>query len=100
MNWFDVNKTDVPEGIELLLYNEVWINEDFNSKGIRIGFLDGDGTWITAYWCNYHDEYHTRRSDTDDEQFKLSKGIDQIPTYWTHISEIQFPKTSAQIIIK
>lgn len=51
-------------------------------QGIRIGFLDDLSGWTSAYWCNYHDEYHTRTSDEDDEQFEDYKAVNQIPTHW------------------
>lgn len=71
-----------PEGVECLLQNEKWINEDYNPKGIRNGFLGGDGIWVSNYWCNYHDEYHTRTSDEDDESFSDPKAENQVPTHW------------------
>lgn len=74
---------DLPKkGVEVLLYNKNWINEDFTPQGIRIGFLDDLSGWTSAYWCNYHDEYHTRTSDEDDEQFEDYKAVNQIPTHW------------------
>ena len=58
---------------------------DFNPKGIRIGFLDDVSGWISAYWCNYHDDYHTRTSDEDDKQFNDYKAENQVPTHWMEI---------------
>lgn len=86
MKWIKLTEDNKPEeGQELLLFNEKWIDEDFNPKGIRIGFYSDAGGWITAYYCNIHDCYHTRISDEDDEQFKLSEGKDQIPTHFMEI---------------
>jgi hypothetical protein len=64
MSWVktDIALSDpspIQEGIEYLLYNEEWIDEDFNPEGTRIGFYNG-GEWLTAKWCDYHDEYHTK----------------------------------------
>jgi hypothetical protein len=83
--WISV-KEKLPEaGFEVLLYNEKWICEDFNPKGIRIGCRDDLAGWYSAYWCNYHDEYHTRTTDEDDKQFTDFKAENQIPTHWMEI---------------
>lgn len=85
MKWIDL-KTEKPEvGQEVLLYNEKWIDEDFNPKGIRIGWFGDSSGWTSAYWCNYHDEYHTRDNADDNEQFTDSKAENQVPTHWMPI---------------
>lgn len=38
MNWRKFSKEKPPQGQEVLAYNRAWINEDFNPKGVRIGF--------------------------------------------------------------
>ena len=82
MRWIPLTEKEPEEGFEVLLYNKNWINEDWNPKGVRVGYLDGVGGWISAYWCNYHDDYHTRTSDEDDKQFEDYKAENQIPTHW------------------
>ena len=72
-------------GVEVILHNPKWINEDYNPKGVRIGFFDDVMGWVSAYWCSYHDCYHTRLSTEDNVHFKDSKGADQIPTHWREI---------------
>lgn len=42
---------------EVLGYHPEWINPDFNPKGIRIGFIGGEGTFLSAYWWDYQDTY-------------------------------------------
>jgi hypothetical protein len=85
--WINI-KDELPEsGIEVLLFNEKWINEDWNPKGMRIGFLDDVAGWVSSYWCNYHDEYHTRTTDEDDHQFEDFKAENQIPTHWMPLPE-------------
>ena len=37
-----------PIGVEVIAYNHKWVDEDFNSKGTRIGFLSDDG-FISAF---------------------------------------------------
>lgn len=81
MNWIAIKDKEPEIGIEVLFYNEKWVDEDFNPNGVRIGFRD-DICYTSAYWCNYHEDYHTRTSDEDNDQFELAKAIDQIPTHW------------------
>lgn len=83
--WISIDKQLPESGIEVLLFNAKWKNEDFNPKGVRIGFKDDVGGWISTYWCNYHDEYHTRTTDEDDKQFADFKAENQIPTHWMEI---------------
>ena len=83
------NENESESGFEYLLYNEKWINEDYNPKGIRIGFLDDVSGWVTAKWCNYHDCYHTRTSIEDDVMFEDFKCENQIPTHFMEIPDTQ-----------
>ena len=85
-NWTLISEKLPPIGQEVLFQNDKWINMDYNPKGIRIGFLDGTENYYSAYWCSIHDEYHTRNSAEDDSNYKLKKGIDQIPTKWKEIN--------------
>jgi hypothetical protein len=46
--WIDV-KERLPEiGVEIILFNGKWIDEDFNPNGTRVGFIDDRG-WTSAY---------------------------------------------------
>jgi hypothetical protein len=83
--WVSINDKKPEQGIEVLFFNERWIDDDFNPKGIRIGFIDDVSGYVTAKWCNYHDEYHTRDSAEDDKQFEDFEAINQIPTHWMPI---------------
>lgn len=38
MNWKKFKEEKPPEGEEVLAYHPSWIDEDFNPRGIRIGF--------------------------------------------------------------
>jgi hypothetical protein len=83
--WIPIEEELPPEdGQDILLKNEKWINEDYNVNGVRIGCY-GDGKWMSASWCNNHDEYHTRTSEIDDETFTDSLAVNQIPTHWRPI---------------
>lgn len=96
MNWIKIESdTEIPTGIELLLFNEKWIDEDFNPNGVRIGFKDDLTNWTTAQYSNYQDCYYTRTADEDDNKFKLSKAVDQIPT---HFKVIDSPLKKKHII--
>jgi hypothetical protein len=81
-NWIDISVNPPIIGTEVLFFNEKWINEDWNPNGIRVGFLDDMNGYTSAYWCNYHDEYHTRISGEDNKNFEDSKGANQVPTHW------------------
>ena len=83
--WISIDKQLPEAGFEVLLFNAKWIDEDFNPKGVRIGCRDDLAGWYSAYWCNYHDEYHTRTTDEDDKQFTDFKAENQIPTHWMEI---------------
>ena len=83
--WIPIEEELPPEdGQEILLKNEKWIDEDYNIKGVRAGSYC-DEIWTSAYWCGHHDEYHTRTSDEDDDQFTDSLAVNQIPTHWRPI---------------
>lgn len=81
--WTKVEDILPDEGIEVLCFNEAWIDEDFNPKGVRIGFLNGDG-WITAHWWNYQDTYmtisHSECDDNDEFGGHIRDNID--PTHY------------------
>lgn len=85
MNWIDIQNELPPTGEEVVLFSPRWINEDFNPKGVRIGFRDDVSGWVTAHWCNVHDEYHTRTSDRNDYNYKDYSKLNQIPTHWMRI---------------
>lgn len=88
--WIKIEKeSNLPEtGIEVLCFNENWIDEDFNPNGIRIGFLN-DEEWITAHWWNYQDTYMTiSHSDCDDDESYGGTIRDNIdPTHYKLIDE-------------
>ena len=72
-----------PEHEEVLFYNEKWINEDFNPRGIRIGFMSNDD-FTTAHWWNYQDTYETINHVNCDDDNSYSKEIRESikPTHW------------------
>lgn len=73
MSWQPI-KT-IPENQEVLLYDPSWVCEDFNPKGIRIGFYgQGDGLYYTAEWVDHQDFY-------------ASVEIELPPTHWMPLPE-------------
>lgn len=74
-DWIPVTKQlPKPEDFEVTGYSKEWIHEDYNPRGIRSCFINGDGTdWVSAKWCNSQDYWHG-----DDES---------APTHWKYIDE-------------
>jgi len=86
--WSRVQDETPEYGLEVLCFNEKWVDEDFNPNGTRVGFLNGDDTWITAFYWSYQDTYMTvckteqHFEDWDDE---LKESTD--PTHWLSIPD-------------
>jgi hypothetical protein len=78
--WHSVLKDDMPEeGVDVIGYNEKWVDDDFNPKGIRMCILmdEGDlimdplpGEWLSAKWCPGRDNF---------------VGSSTAPTHWRKI---------------
>jgi hypothetical protein len=58
-DWVNYAVIKPPVGIEVLAQTDNWINEDYNKKGIRIGFQNenDEGEFISAKWDNCGDTY-------------------------------------------
>ena len=50
MNWKKFKEEKPSEGEEVLAYHPSWIDEDFNPRGIRIGFWNGGDDFKSAHW--------------------------------------------------
>lgn len=86
--WIKYSKETLPpQGEEVIAYNHKWINEDFNPKGIRIGFRDGDDEFLSAHWLDYQDSYITiSKSICEDNPYFYQRLIDSTePEYWRRI---------------
>ena len=84
--WISI-EDELPTGEdEVLLFNKKWINKDYNPKGVRIGFLGGDG-FISAHWWNYQDCYMTVSKNECENNPKFSDDIknNTEPTHWRPI---------------
>lgn len=67
MNWKKFKEEKPSEGEEVLAYHPSWIDEDFNPRGIRIGFWNGGDDFKSAHWWDYQDCYITiSHCDCDD----------------------------------
>lgn len=88
--WIKYEKQSLPPtGVEVLAYNSKWINEDFNPKGIRVGFRDGDDEFISAHWWDYEDAYITiSKSICENSPYFFQRFIDNTePEYWRIIPD-------------
>lgn len=85
--WISIKEKLPEQGIEVLLFNENWKDEDYNTKGIRIGFLDGLNGFISAHWWNYQDCYMTISKDECLGNPHFSEKIQNStePTHWKNI---------------
>lgn len=79
------------EGVEVIGYNKAWIDEDFNPKGARVGFLCDD-RFISAYWWDYQDCYITIDKDRcfDDPEFYANHINNTEPECWLPIPKVQY----------
>lgn len=79
-----------PEGVEVIAYHHKWIDEDFNPNGTRVGFLNGDGEFTSAYWWDYQDCYQTiNKSNCEDNKDFFKSHIDNTePEYWCYVPEL------------
>lgn len=70
-----------PVATEVIFYSEQWVNEHFNPQGIRIGFLDNFGNYVTAQYNIMKETYVQRENSQFDEEPKS-----QTPTHWMPIT--------------
>lgn len=87
--WRNVEEELPPIGEEVLFFHEDWIDEDFNPKGVRIGFrLDED--YVTAHYWSHQDCYmtisHSECDNNDAFSDKTKKSIN--PHKWKPIYNI------------
>ena len=72
-----------PFGVEVIAYHHKWIDEDFNPRGIRVGFLGFDG-FISAFWYDEQDCYETiSKLHCESNKDCYANHIDNIePEFW------------------
>lgn len=54
---------------EVVAFHPSWIDEDFNKKGIRCGFIGGELTFISAKWNDYQDTYDNDETEMPTHYF-------------------------------
>lgn len=88
--WINYKKRKPEDFVEVLAYNKNWIDEDFNPTGIRIGFIDGNGDFTSAYWWDYQDCYETISKAICEENSEFySKHIGNTePTHWMSMPKL------------
>ena len=86
MEWINYSKQKPPLGEEVIAYNKKWIDEDFNPKGTRVGFLSDNG-FISAFWWDTQDDYIAiDKSKVDTNPFFFQRHVDNTePEYWMEI---------------
>jgi len=57
--WHETSIITAPHGIPVWCWSDKWIDEDFNPEGVREGFYNDEGYWITCGWDACHDVYTT-----------------------------------------
>lgn len=92
IEWLNFKEKEPPFGEEVLAFNRKWIDEDFNPKGIRVGFLSDDG-FISAFWYDEQDCYETisKQHCEDDEDFYANHIDNTEPEFWTYFPEFVNP---------
>lgn len=64
VQWSNDMESAPKDGTPLWLFNEDWIDEDFNPQGICYGsYCDGLDCWVVAYWDSVNDEYSKENKD-------------------------------------
>lgn len=71
-------------GIEVIAFHHKWIDEDFNPNGTRVGFINGDDTFTSAFWWDYQDCYTEINAEKCEEHpdFYRSHIDNTEPEYW------------------
>lgn len=89
--WISVKDKLPPEGIEVIAFHHKWIDEDFNPNGTRVGFLNGNHEFTSAFWWDYQDCYETiNRTNCEQHRDFFRSHLDNTePEYWCPIPNIK-----------
>lgn len=91
--WQKVSEKMPEMGVEVIGYNQGWVDEDFNPNGTRVCFYDDTG-WYSAKWNNDQDSYDT----TGCARCKCSEGSYEVcsscepktkPTHWIPMPKME-----------
>ena len=95
-NWHKYSDEKPEYGKWVIAYHHLWINEDFNPEGIRIGFITDNLAqdapknrfdFCSAHWWDYQDCYVTiSKIEIEGREQEFSQEIlDSIePEFWTY----------------
>ena len=76
--WINYKEEKPPFGVEVIAYHHKWVDEDFNLKGTRIGFLSDEG-FTSAFWWDYQDCYKTiSKQDCESNKDFYANHIDNV----------------------
>lgn len=92
VQWINFKEEKPPFGVEVIAYNNKWINEDFNPNGTRVGFLGGDG-FISSFWLDYQKtyEYNSKLNCESNKDFYRSNIDNTEPEFWFPIPKLIKP---------
>ena len=82
--WVNMKDKKPEAGVEVIAYHHKWVDKDFNPNGTRVGFLNGNGEFTSAYWWNYQDCYQTINSSIclEDKEFFKNLIDNTEPEFW------------------
>jgi hypothetical protein len=76
--WIKVSDRMPEDGEPVLGYNELWVCDDSNPKGISECYQNDGERWYWTAFCMCHDEWETKEGVTGDGR---------VPTHWKPIPE-------------
>lgn len=91
--WYKVSEKMPEMGVEIIGYNQDWVDEDFNPNGTRVCFYDDTG-WYSAKWSNDQDSYSTvgcMRSECSEDNCEFSNSCKSKngPTHWIPMPKME-----------
>lgn len=91
--WYKVSEKTPEMGVEIIGYNQDWVDEDFNPNGTRVCFYDDTG-WYSAKWSNDQDSYSTvgcMRSGCSEDNCEFSNSCKSKngPTHWIPMPKME-----------
>lgn len=90
--WINYKDKMPEEGIEVIAFHHKWIDDDFNPNGTRVGFVNGNGTFTSAFWWDNQDCYTEINVEkcVENPDFYRSHIDNTEPEYWRPMPN--FPK--------
>lgn len=89
-NWIKWKDEKPEQGVEVIAFHRKWIDEDFNPKGTRVGFLNGNDEFTSAYWWDEQDCYEAinRERCEENESFYRCHLDNTEPELWRPIPNL------------